>query len=99
MRTAAVRDVYLQEDQCAGLPTIPHISPSEIQRAQLADPCIREVITEIQTGVITDHFTTYAIAIPTVTQKAKTVAECSSYVFMAILNAFTAIKALILNHT
>ncbi|RXN10943.1 Retrovirus-related Pol polyprotein from transposon 412 [Labeo rohita] len=50
MQTSAVPEAYLQEDQCGGLPTIPHLSPSEIQRAQLADPCIREVITQIRTG-------------------------------------------------
>ncbi len=50
MQSAAVPDVYSQEDQCGGLPTLPHLSPSEIQTAQLADPCIREVITQIQTG-------------------------------------------------
>lgn len=50
MWTAAVPDVSSQEDQCGGLPTFPHLSPSEIQRAQLADPCFREVITQIQIG-------------------------------------------------
>lgn len=95
-------DVYLQEDQCAGLPTIPRLSPSEIQRAQLANPCIREVITQIQTGVTTDHFTKYAIAIPTVTLKAKTVAECLWEQFICYYcnpECLHRIKALILNHT
>ncbi|XP_065144555.2 retrovirus-related Pol polyprotein from transposon 412 [Paramisgurnus dabryanus] len=50
MQTAAVPDDYSQEDHCGGLPSIPHLSSLEIQRAQLADPCIREVITQIQTG-------------------------------------------------
>lgn len=50
MQTAAVPDVYSQEDQCGGLPTIPHLSSSDIREAQLADPCIKEVIAQIQTG-------------------------------------------------
>ncbi len=50
MQEAAVPDVYAKEDNCGGLPTISHLSLSEIQNALLADPCIREVIARLQTG-------------------------------------------------
>ncbi|RXN35730.1 Retrovirus-related Pol polyprotein from transposon 412 [Labeo rohita] len=50
MHGNAVPDVYAQEEQCGGLPVIPHLSQSEIQSAQLSDPSIREVITSIRTG-------------------------------------------------
>uniref|UniRef100_A0A9J7XFR7 Gypsy retrotransposon integrase-like protein 1 n=1 Tax=Cyprinus carpio carpio TaxID=630221 RepID=A0A9J7XFR7_CYPCA len=50
MQETAVPNAYAQEDQCGGLPIIPHLSLSEFQSAQLADPCIREVIAQLQTG-------------------------------------------------
>lgn len=50
MHGNAVPDVYAQEEQCGGLPVVPHLSQSEIQSAQLSDPSIREVITSIRTG-------------------------------------------------
>lgn len=40
MQEAAVPDAYAKEDHCGGLPTISHLSLSEIQNAQLANPCI-----------------------------------------------------------
>ncbi len=50
MQEAAVPDAYAKEDNCGGLPTISHLSLSEIQNALLAEPCIREVIVRLQTG-------------------------------------------------
>lgn len=51
--------------------------------------------------VITDHFTKYAVAVPTTDQKEKTVAKALWNNFlvhtMAYQNAYTAIKAAILN--
>lgn len=50
MQETAVHNTYAHENQCGGLPIIPHLSLSEFQSAQLADPCIREVIAQLQTG-------------------------------------------------
>ncbi|XP_016522689.1 uncharacterized protein LOC107835044 [Poecilia formosa] len=50
--------------------------------------------------VITDHFTKYAIAVPTPNQKAKTVAKCwiISLCITAFQKSCTVIRAQILNH-
>lgn len=50
IHVTAVPDAYAYEDQCGGLPLIPHLSNSEIQSLQFADPCIGEVIKQIKTG-------------------------------------------------
>uniref|UniRef100_A0AAR2JKB7 Gypsy retrotransposon integrase-like protein 1 n=1 Tax=Pygocentrus nattereri TaxID=42514 RepID=A0AAR2JKB7_PYGNA len=46
----AIPDSFASEDQHGGLPIIPHFSEEEIRDKQRADPCIREVISMIETG-------------------------------------------------
>lgn len=46
----ALPDSYVNEDQCGGLPVISHLSSSDLEELQIADPCIREVIRQMETG-------------------------------------------------
>lgn len=46
----AVPDSYGQEDQSGGLPTIPHLTETELIDKRRADQCIRHVIAQIEHG-------------------------------------------------
>ncbi|XP_024120340.2 uncharacterized protein LOC112141437 [Oryzias melastigma] len=50
MSPTAVPDSYGQEDQCGALPTIPHLTETELADAQRADQCIKHVIAQIEHG-------------------------------------------------
>lgn len=47
---SAVPDSYGQEEQVGGLPTIPHLSETELAAKQRADQCIKHIITQIEHG-------------------------------------------------
>lgn len=49
MSTMAVPDTYASESH-TGLPVVPTLSHQELQEKQRADPCLREVIHQLQTG-------------------------------------------------
>ena len=46
----AIPDCYANEEDCGGLPVVPNMSPEQIIHEQRTDPCLREVIAQIQTG-------------------------------------------------
>lgn len=43
-------DDFVNEDDCGGLPVVPHLSAEQLKQEQRADPCLREVIIQIETG-------------------------------------------------
>ncbi|CAI5692272.1 unnamed protein product [Oreochromis niloticus] len=47
---AAIPGDFVNENDCGGLPVIPHMSPEQITKEQRTDPCLREVIAQIETG-------------------------------------------------
>lgn len=49
MDTGAIPGSYVHQEQCGGLPEISHLSNSDLKKLQIADPCIREVIRQMET--------------------------------------------------
>ena len=46
----ALPDDFVNEKQLGGLPDLPHLSETDIRDLQQADPCLREVISHIESG-------------------------------------------------
>lgn len=57
----AIPDSFVDEDQCGGLPVISHLSNSDLEELQTADPCIREVVRQMKTGEKTSRSVREAI--------------------------------------
>lgn len=50
MSVSAIPDEFVNEDQCGGLPVIPHMPVEKLRAEQRADPCLREIIAQLETG-------------------------------------------------
>lgn len=50
MSVSAIPDEFVNEDQCGGLPVIPHMPVEQLRAEQRADPCLREIIAQLETG-------------------------------------------------
>lgn len=48
--TKAIPDSYGKEDQCGGLPVIPHLTEIELASKQRADQCLRQAILQLEGG-------------------------------------------------
>lgn len=46
----ALPEGFVNEVQCGDLPIVPHLSDEQIKKQQRADPCLREVIAQLETG-------------------------------------------------
>lgn len=46
----ALPESFEEEDQLGGLPVVPSLAPAELRDKQNADPCIREVLRQVESG-------------------------------------------------
>lgn len=46
----ALPQSFEEEDQLGGLPVVPSLTPAELRDKQNADPCIREVVRQVESG-------------------------------------------------